>query len=160
MFFIVGLIALALAIAAIFGLQLHQEAVQDVHLVVLMVFASPVIAAVYGGLTLIVCNLISSWLGWPELSLPWWPQRPRRAAVTISLYFIAGWLGVFIGVIALVWYYARTDRLPDVRAMSACVPTADVSLRRGEPPLRASFLRYLNSRGRELRADCRRTSPE
>ena len=61
MFFIVGLIALALAIAAIFGLQLHPEAVQDVHLVVLMVFASPVIAAVYGGLTLIVCNLISSW---------------------------------------------------------------------------------------------------
>ena len=75
---------LALAIAAIFGLQLHQEAVRDVHLVVLMVFASPVIAAVYGGLTLIVCNLISSWLGWPELSLPWWPQRPGRAAVTIS----------------------------------------------------------------------------
>ena len=49
------------------------------HLVVLMVFASPVIATVYGGLTLIVCNLISSWLGWPELSLPWWPQRPGRA---------------------------------------------------------------------------------
>ena len=109
MFFIVGLIslALALAMAAIFGLQLHPAAVQDVHLVVLMVFASPVIAAVYGGLTLIVCNLISSWLGWPELSLPWWPQRPGRAAVTISSYIIAGWLGVFIGVIALVWYYAR-----------------------------------------------------
>jgi hypothetical protein len=70
MFFIVGLIALALAIAAIFALQLHPEAVQDVHLVVLMVFAFPIIAAVYGGLTLIVCNLISSWLGWPELSLP------------------------------------------------------------------------------------------
>jgi hypothetical protein len=109
MFFIVGLITLglALAIAAIFGLQLHPEAVQDVHLVVLTVFASPAIAAVYGGLTLIVCNLISSWLGWPELSLPWWPQRPARAAVTISWCFIAGWLGVFIGVIALVWYYAR-----------------------------------------------------
>jgi hypothetical protein len=77
MFFIVGLITLglALAIAAIFGLQLHPEAVQDVHLVVLTVFASPAIAAVYGGLTLIVCNLISSWLGWPELSLPWWQQR-------------------------------------------------------------------------------------
>jgi hypothetical protein len=160
MFFMVSLIALAIAIAAIFGLQLHSEAVEEMDLVfVLMLFAFPTIA-VYGGLTLIVCNLISSWLGWPELSLPWWPQRPRRAAVTISLYFIAGWLGVFIGVIALVWYYARTDRLPDVRAMSACVPTADVSLRRGEPPLRASFLRYLNSRGRELRADCRRTSPE
>jgi hypothetical protein len=27
----------------------------------------------------------------------------------------------------------------DVRAMSACVPTADVSLHRGEPPLRADF---------------------
>jgi hypothetical protein len=27
--------------------------------------------------------------------------------VTISSYIIAGWLGVFIGVIALVWYYAR-----------------------------------------------------
>jgi hypothetical protein len=100
MFFIVSLIALALAlpIAAIFGLQLHPA---------LMVSAFPVIAAVYGGLTLIVCNLISSWLGWPELSLPWWPQRPGRAAVTISWYIIAGWLGVFIGVIALGGYYAR-----------------------------------------------------
>ena len=100
MFFIVSLIALALAlaIAAIFGLQLHP---------VLMVSAFPVIATVYGGLTLIVCNLISSWLGWPELSLPWWPQRPGRAAVTISWYIIAGWLGAFIGVIALGWYYAR-----------------------------------------------------
>ena len=109
MFFIVSLIALALAIAvaAIFGLQHHPEAVQDAHRVVLMVFASPAIATVYGGLTLIVCNLISSWLGWPELSLPWWPQRPGRAAVTISWYTIAGWLGAFIGIIALVWYYAR-----------------------------------------------------
>jgi hypothetical protein len=109
MFFIVSLtaLALALAIAAIFGLQLHPKAVQDVHLVVLMVFASPAIATVYGGLALIVCNSISTWLGWPELSLPWWPQRPGRAAVTISSYIIAGWLGVFIGVIALVWYYAR-----------------------------------------------------
>ena len=99
MFFIVGLIALAIAIViAIFGLQLQP---------VLMVFAFPVIAAVYGGLTLIVCNLICSWLGWPELSLPWWQQRPGRAAVTISWYIIAGWLGVFIGVIALAWYYAR-----------------------------------------------------
>jgi hypothetical protein len=73
MFFIVGLIALALAlaIAAIFGLQLHP---------VLTVFASPAIATVYGGLTLIVCNLICSWLGWPGLSLPWWPRRPGRAA--------------------------------------------------------------------------------
>jgi hypothetical protein len=104
MFFIFGLIALALAIAAIFGLQLHPEAVHDVHLVVLMVFASPAIATIYGALTLIVCNLISSWLGWAELSLPWWPQRPGRAAVTISWYIIAGWLSVFIGVIALVWY--------------------------------------------------------
>ena len=103
MFFIVGLItlALALAIAAIFALQLDPKAV------VLMVFASPVIATVYGGLTLIVCNLISSWLGWSELSLPWWPQRSGRAAVTISWYIIAGWLGVFIGVVALVWYYAQ-----------------------------------------------------
>jgi hypothetical protein len=109
MFFIVGLIALALAlaIATIFGLQLHPEAVQDVHLVVLTIFASPAIATVYGGLTLIVCNLICSRLGWPELSLPWWPQRPGRAAVTISWYIIAGWLGAFIGVIALVGYYAR-----------------------------------------------------
>jgi hypothetical protein len=41
MFFIVSLIALALVIAAIFGLQLHP---------VLMVFAFPVIATVYGGL--------------------------------------------------------------------------------------------------------------
>ena len=97
MFFIVSLIALALVIAAIFGLQLHP---------VLMVFAFPVIATVYGGLTLIVCNLISGWLGWPELSLPRWPQRPGRAAVTLSWYVIAGWLGVFIGVIALVSYYA------------------------------------------------------
>jgi hypothetical protein len=80
MLFIVGLIALALAIAGIFGLQLHPEAVQDVHLVVLMVLASPAIATVYGGLTLIVCNLICSWLGWPGLSLPWWPRRPGRAA--------------------------------------------------------------------------------
>jgi hypothetical protein len=96
MFFIVSLIALALAIA-IFGLQSHP---------VLMVFAFPLIASVYGGLTLIVFNLISSWLGWPELSLPWWPQRPDRATVTISWYIIAGWLGVFIGVMALVWYYA------------------------------------------------------
>jgi hypothetical protein len=47
------------------------------------------------------------WLGWPELSMPWWPQRPGRAAVTISWYVIAGWLGVFNGVIALGWYYAR-----------------------------------------------------
>jgi hypothetical protein len=107
MFFIVGLIAMALAIAAIFGLQLHAAAVQDVHLVVLTVFASPAIATVYGGLTLIVCNLISGWLGWPELSLPWWPQRPGRAAVTISWYIIAGWLGAFIGAIALGWYYTR-----------------------------------------------------
>ena len=109
MFFMVGLIALALAfaVAAIIGPQHHPEAVQDVHLVVLRVFAFPVIAAVYGGLTLIVCNLISSWLGWPELSLPWWPQRPGRAAVTICWYIIAGWLGVFIGVIALGGYYAR-----------------------------------------------------
>ena len=100
MFFIVGLIvlALALAIAAIFGLQLHP---------VLMVSAFPVIATVFGGLTLILCNLISSWLGWPELSLPWWPQRPGRAAVTISWYIIAGWLGAFIAAIALGWYYAR-----------------------------------------------------
>jgi hypothetical protein len=103
MFFIIGLIALALAIAAIFGLQLHAEAVQDVHLVVLMVFASPAIATVYGGLTLIVCNLISSWLSWPEVSLPWWPQR-SDGAVTISWYIIAGWLGAFI---ALGGYYAR-----------------------------------------------------
>jgi len=110
MFFIVSLIALALAIAiaAILGLQHHPEAVEEMHLVfVLMVFAFPVIAAVYGGLTLIVCNLISSWLGWPQLSLPWWPQRPGRAAVTISWYIIAGWLGVSIGVIALGGYYAR-----------------------------------------------------
>jgi hypothetical protein len=109
MFFIVSLVALALAIAvaAIFGLQLHPEAVQDVHLVVLMVFAFPVIAAVYGSLTLIVCNLISSWLGWPELSLHWWQQRPGRAAVTISWYVVAGWLGAFIGVVALGGYYAR-----------------------------------------------------
>jgi hypothetical protein len=77
------------------------------HLVVLTVFASPAIATVYGGLTLIACNLISSWLGWPELSLPWWPQRPGRAAVTISWYIVAGWLGVFIGLIALRGYYAR-----------------------------------------------------
>ena len=100
MFFIVGLIALALtlAIAAIFGLQLHP---------VLMVPAFPVIATVYGGLTLILCNSISSWLGWPELSLPWWPQRPGRAGVTISWYIIGGWLGAFIGAIALGWYYAR-----------------------------------------------------
>ena len=77
MFFIVGFIALALAlaIAAIFGLHLHP---------VLMVPAFPVIATVYGGLTLIVCNLISSWLGWPELSLPWWPQGPDRATVTMD----------------------------------------------------------------------------
>jgi len=74
MFFIVSLIALALALAiAIFGLQPHP---------MLMVFAFPVIAAVYGGLTLIVCNLISSWLGWRQLSLPWWQERPGRAAVT------------------------------------------------------------------------------
>jgi hypothetical protein len=100
MFFIVSLIALALAlaIAAISGLRLHP---------VLMVSAFPVIAAVYGGLTLIVCNLIFRWLGWPELSLPWWPQRPGRAAVTVSWYIIAEWLGVFIGVIALGGYYAR-----------------------------------------------------
>jgi hypothetical protein len=104
MFFIVRLIALALAmaIAVILGLQLHPEAV---HLVFVLMF--PTIAAVYGGLTLIVCNLISSRLGWPELSMPWWPQRPGRAAVTISWHIIAGWLGVFIGAIALVWYYAR-----------------------------------------------------
>ena len=106
MFFIVGLIALAIAIAAIFGLQ-HHQAVQDAHFVVLMVFAFPIVATVYVGLTLIVCNSISSWLGWSELSLPWWLQRPGRAAVTLSWYIIAGWLGVFIGVIALVWYYAR-----------------------------------------------------
>jgi hypothetical protein len=98
MFFIVNLIALALAIAiaAIFGLQLHP---------VLMVFAFPIFATVYGGLTLIVCNLISSWLGWPELSLPWWPQRPGRAAAIVSWYIIAGWF-VFIGVIVLVSCYA------------------------------------------------------
>ena len=53
-----------------------------------------------------VANLVSSATR-PELSLPWWPQRPGRAAVTISWYIIAGWLGAFIGVIALVWYYAR-----------------------------------------------------
>jgi hypothetical protein len=94
MFFIVGLIALAFAIAAIFGPQLHP---------VLMVFAFPVIATVYGGLTLIVCNLISSWLSWPEVSLPWWPQR-SDGAVTISWYIIAGWLGAFI---ALGGYYER-----------------------------------------------------
>jgi hypothetical protein len=99
MFFIISLIALALALAiAIFGLQPHPE---------LMVFAFPVIATVYGGLTLIVCNLISSWLGWPELSLPWWPQGPDRATVTLSWYIIAAWLGVFIAAIALIWYYAR-----------------------------------------------------
>jgi hypothetical protein len=94
MFFIVGLIALAmaLAIAAIFGLQLHPEAVQDVHLVVLMVFASPAIATVYGGLTLIVYNLISSWLGWPELSLPWWPQRPGRALSCLGISSPGGWV--------------------------------------------------------------------
>jgi hypothetical protein len=109
MFFIVSLtaLALAIAIAAFLGLQHHPEAVQDMHLVVLTVFASPAIATVYGGLTLIACNLISSWLGWPELSLPWWPQRPGRAAVTISWYIVAGWLGVFIGLIALRGYYAR-----------------------------------------------------
>ena len=58
MFFIVSLTALvlALAIAAIFGLQHHPEAVQDVRLVVLTVFASPAIATVYGGLTLIACT--------------------------------------------------------------------------------------------------------
>jgi hypothetical protein len=39
---------MALAIAANFGLQLHP---------VLTVFAFPVIATVYVGLTLIVCNL-------------------------------------------------------------------------------------------------------
>ena len=40
-----------------------------------MVFAFPIFATVYGGLTLIVpANAISSWLRWPELSLPWWPQ--------------------------------------------------------------------------------------
>jgi hypothetical protein len=55
MFFIVGLIALA--IAAIFGLQLLPEAVQDAHLVVLTVFASPAIATVYGGLEGIVNRL-------------------------------------------------------------------------------------------------------
>jgi hypothetical protein len=93
MFFIDGLIALAIAIAAIFAFKLHQGAVEEMQLVVLMVFASPIIAAVYGGLTLIVCNSISSWLGWPEVSLPWWPQRPGRAAVTISWYMVAGWLG-------------------------------------------------------------------
>ena len=55
MFFIVSLIALALALAiAIFGLQSHP---------VLMVFAFPLIASVYGGLTLIVFNLISSLVG-------------------------------------------------------------------------------------------------
>jgi hypothetical protein len=105
MFFIVGLIALALAIAiaAIFGLQL-----EEVHPVfVLMVFASPAIATVYGVLTLIVCNSISSWLGWPELSLPWWPQRPGRAAVIISWYIVAGWLGFLVGVIASMRYYPR-----------------------------------------------------
>ena len=76
MFFIVSLIALALALAiAIFGLQSHP---------VLMVFAFPLIASVHGGLTLIVFNLISSWLGWPELSLPWWPQGPDRATVTMD----------------------------------------------------------------------------
>jgi hypothetical protein len=67
MFFIVSLIALALAIAiaAILGLQFHPEAVEEKYSVfVLTVFAFPTIAAVYGGLTLIVCNLISSWLGW------------------------------------------------------------------------------------------------
>ena len=58
-------------------------------------------------LTLIVCNLISSWLGWPELSLPWWQQRPGRAAVTISWYVVAGWLGTCIEVVALGGYYAR-----------------------------------------------------
>jgi hypothetical protein len=109
-FFIVSLIALALAlsiaIAANFWAPTPSGAVQDVHLVVLMFFASPAIATVYGGLVLIVCNLISSWLGWPELSLPWWPQRPGRAAVTISWYIIVGWWGVFVGAIALVWYYA------------------------------------------------------
>ena len=76
MFFIVGLITLAIAIATILGLsgwQLYPEAV------VLMVFAFPVAATVYGVLTLIVCNLVSSWLGWPELSLPWWLQKPGRA---------------------------------------------------------------------------------
>ena len=109
MFFIVSLIALAvaLAIAAIFWLQHPPEAAEEMHLVVLMVLASPAIATVYGGLTLIVCNLISSWLGWPQVSLPWWPQRPGRAAVAISWHIVAGWLGAFIGVIALVCYYAR-----------------------------------------------------
>ena len=110
MFFIGSLIALALAIAiaAIFGLQHHPEAVESCFsFFVLMVFALPTIATVYGGLTLIVCNLISSWLGWSELSLPWWPQRPGRAAMKISWCIVAGWLGVLIGVIALVWYYAR-----------------------------------------------------
>jgi hypothetical protein len=69
MFFIVGLITLANRDCRNFGTEA----------VVLMVFAFPVAATVYGVLTLIVCNLVSSWLGWPELSLPWWLQKPGRA---------------------------------------------------------------------------------
>lgn len=106
MFFIVGLIALALSItiATVFGLQHHPGAGE---VFVLMVFASPTIAAVYGALTLIVCNSVATRLGWPELSLPWWPQRRGRTAVIISWYIVAGWLGVFIGIIAFAWWYTR-----------------------------------------------------
>ena len=39
----------------------------------------------------------------------------------------------------------------DVRAMSACVPTADVSLHRGEPPLRARSYHTALQQVRHLR---------
>jgi hypothetical protein len=73
-----------------------------------MVFVFPAIAAAYGGLVLFIYNLISSRLGWPELSLPWWPKKlGEPPAMIISWYMIGAWVGAFIGVIALVWFYPR-----------------------------------------------------
>ena len=34
----------------------------------------------------------------------------------------------------------KLTRIDNLRAMSACTPTPEVSLQRGEPPLRADFV--------------------
>ena len=113
MFFIVSLIALALviAIAASSWAPTPPEGGQDGHLVVLTVFASPTIAAVYGGLTLIVCNVMSR-VGLARTVLPWWPQRRGRAAVTITRHHrrVVGWVHRSYSV-GMVVYATLTPKL-------------------------------------------------
>jgi hypothetical protein len=113
MLIVVSLIALALlisiaAIVRLFGRKVRPEMMEEMYLLfVLTVFVFPIVAAIYGGLALILYNFIARWSGWPELSLPWWPAEPGESAAAVPWYMIPGWLGVFTGAIALIWFYAR-----------------------------------------------------